>query len=61
MSEPTELEVSKLKEYQSRHDDEAYHATFDDLLEEKLMQLDPEWMRAMSKIYYESKMQRWCA
>ena len=42
-------------------DDESYHSEFDDILEERLTELDPEFMKAMEKEYQESGMSRWCA
>ena len=42
-------------------DDESYHLRFDDILEEKLTELDPEWMEEMSALYEASDMSRWCA
>jgi len=60
-SEPTEAELSELKDFASKGDDEAFHAHFDDMIERKLRQLDPEWMKAMEKFYEKSGMDRWCA
>ena len=59
MSQPSKREIDALKEIQG--DDERYHGTFDDLLEARLRELDPEWIEAMLKIYRDSKMARWCA
>jgi len=59
MSTPTLQELALLKT--ALGDDEDYHSTFDDILEEKLMQLDPEWMTAMRQVYKDSRMRRWCA
>lgn len=59
MSKPTEEEIKALKNCQG--DDESYHAVFDGLLESKLTELDPEWMKAMTEIYGKSGMSRWCA
>ena len=61
MSKPTVSEISRLEKYKNESDDEAYHGEFDCILEEKLMQLDPEWMKAMNKLYEDSEMNRWCA
>ena len=61
MSQPTAKEIARLKKYSDDRDDEAFHSEFDDILEEKLMELDPEWMKAMQNIYGDSKMDRWCA
>jgi len=58
MSKPTELE---LQELQDAKDDDTYHSVFDDILEKKLMELDPEWMTEISRIYQESGMARWTA
>ena len=61
MSKPTPKELRVLKKPFNENDHEAYHGAFDKLLEAKLMQLDPEWMTAMQRIYAESDMMRWCA
>jgi hypothetical protein len=42
-------------------DDERYHSEFDDILEERLSELDSEWMKEMSEIYEKSKNARWYA
>lgn len=42
-------------------DDEDYHIKFDEILEKKLMELDPKFMRAMKKTYRKSNMSRWYA
>ena len=59
MSKPNEAELKKLRA--AKGDDEMYHGRFDDLLEGKLMILDPEWMIAMKEEYGRSGMARWCA
>lgn len=42
-------------------DDENYHRTFDLLIEERLMELDPEFMGRMKRLYQRSGNARWCA
>lgn len=42
-------------------DDESYHSVFDTQLEERLSELDPEFMARMTDLYNRSKMSRWCA
>ena len=59
MSKPSQEIIDKLKAAEG--DDESYHVIFDDAIEAKLMELDPEWMKAMKKIYEKSDMARWCA
>ncbi len=59
MSKPTKREKEALREVED--DSERYHSTFDSLLQYKLKQLDPEWMKAMKKIYDKSGRARWCA
>ena len=54
-----EEHINKLKELIG--DDEAYHSVFDDLIEKRLMELDPEYMKAMDEAYSKSDMARWCA
>ena len=61
MSKPTTEELFRLKVHQENKDDEAYHSEFDDLLEEKLKKLDPEWISAMNVVYVKSDMSRWYA
>ena len=61
MSKPTSEELVELQLAKSKSDDEVFHSAFDDLLEHKLMQLDPEWMKAMQRYYENSNMERWCA
>lgn len=50
-----------LEPYRQAGDDEAFHATFDKCLEERLEDLDPEFLTAMQEYYAASKMARWCA
>ena len=66
MSEPVEERLRVLRAHarvdkKYGADDEAYHIEFDRLLEERLDQLDPEWMEAMRKEYDSSGAGRWCA
>lgn len=42
-------------------DSEGYHSVYDELVEQKLMELDPKFMKAMQKLYYESNESRWYA
>lgn len=39
-------------------DDEAYHSKYDDLLEERLNEIEPALLNAMP---YHEEMSRWCA
>ena len=59
MSKPTVLDLETLKKAQG--DDERYHVYFDRILEERIAELDPEWMKAMRDVYDKSGMGRWCA
>lgn len=64
MSKPTENDLAPLKKAKSdraRGDDEQFHIVFDEALEAKLRQLDPEWMAAMDAYYESSGMCRWYA
>lgn len=62
MSKLTIQEAKKrLQPHLDNDDDEAYHVEFDDILEEKLAELDPKFMAAMTKLYDKSEMARWCA
>lgn len=42
-------------------DDEAYHSAYDKLIEERLGELDPEFMRKMNELYEQSGASRWCS
>ena len=59
MSKPNKKIIDRLKALED--DDEAYHGEFDLILEERLAELDPEWMKAMKKIYNDSNCSRWYA
>lgn len=58
---PSKEVLKKLNEYCEDRDHEGYHVEFDALLEKRLMELDPEWMETMKKVYEDSDMARWCA
>ena len=58
---PTESQFKRLSNKKRSGDDEGYHSVFDDLLEERLRELDPEWIEEMLKEYDKSEMSRWCA
>ena len=55
------LEEAKEKLKKQKWDSESYHSDFDDLIEERLMELDPEYMIKMTEIYNESWEARRCA
>ena len=55
------LEEAKLALDKMQGDDEAYHSLFDDLLEERLTELDPKFMESMKELYDKSGVGRWCA
>ena len=61
MSKITEEEKEMLEKATIESDDEAFHSTFDMLLEMKLEKLDSEWMKEMEELYDKSNMARWCA
>jgi hypothetical protein len=61
MSIPTEKELEKLKEAELNGDSELFHCEFDDAVEKKLMEFDPEWMKWMNDYYNKSHMSRWYA
>lgn len=42
-------------------DSESYHYQFDDIIEERLGELDPEFMKAMTEEYEKSGESRWFA
>lgn len=50
--------LSKLREEQKENDPEAYHLLFDKILEDRLMELDPEFAKAMMGEYEKSGMSR---
>jgi hypothetical protein len=43
-----------------RFDHESFHSKFDQCLEARLDDLDPEFMRQMREYYEASGMARWC-
>jgi hypothetical protein len=59
MSKPSKEIIDRLKN--EEEDPEGYHGTFDSLMEDKLMELDPEWMDAMKKIAEDSEVPFWYA
>lgn len=59
MSLPTVDELKRLNGQLG--DDEGYHAEFDILLEDKLLDLDREWLEAMRDAYRASGLSRWYA
>lgn len=42
-------------------DSEMYHSVFDDIIEERLMELDPDFMTALQEAYKKSGASHWCA
>ena len=54
----TELRKVAKEKY---NDSENYHCAFDDILERRLEELDPDFMEAMNNEYYKSDMCRWYA
>lgn len=58
---PTTDELKPLQEAVEDSDDEAFHAEFDRAMENRLMQLDPEWMNALNKVADDSHMNFWYA
>jgi hypothetical protein len=63
MNTPMSIETAKkmLNKPLKDDDDESYHIKFDKILEKKLIELDPKFMRAMKKLYRNSNMSRWYA
>ena len=59
MSKPTMRQIERLRN--CGRDDECYHGEFDNILEEKLKELDPEWIKEMQEEYERSGNARWCA
>jgi ferritin-like protein len=55
------IEEAKKKLESHKRDSEVFHEKFDELLEERLMELDPEFMKAMTVIYDNSGASRWYA
>ena len=49
--------IKKLREVKG--DSEDYHCEFDDLIEKRLMELDPEFMKALQEEYEKSGKSRW--
>jgi hypothetical protein len=42
-------------------DSEIYHSTFNDIIEKRLMELDPDFMTALQEVYKNFGAARWCA
>lgn len=57
----TQEQLDRFAKAIERGDSESFHSIFDDLLEERLMELDPEWMKEMQQFYDKTEMARWCA
>ena len=54
-------EAKAILERELEFDDEAYHVAFDIIIEARLKELDPKFMKAMTKLYKDSGMSRWYA
>jgi hypothetical protein len=48
-----------LNESIRRDDDGRFHSDFDELIEKRLMELDPEFMCLMNDLYTQSRLSRW--
>ena len=57
------MNIDEAKEILSKcvGNDEIYHEEFDNIIEKRLMELDPDFMNAMQEEYKRSNMGRWCA
>lgn len=42
-------------------DSEGYHGVFDEIMEARLTELDPDFMEALNKLYEASNESRWYA
>ena len=51
----------RLEKHNREHDSEEYHVTFDEILEDRLAELDPEFMNRMKQMYENSNQSRWYA
>ena len=47
--------------FKKRGEDDSYHWWFDYIIEDRLMELDPKYMKALSKEYEDSNMARRCS
>ena len=67
MSKPTREDLIKLSrnryDFSNMHgmDAEGFHDDFDQILEAKLDELDPEFMKSMREVYDASRCDRWYA
>ena len=59
MGKPTKRELKYLNDL--ANDYEAYHGLFDDMVQQRLLKLDPQWMKTMQKVYNKSGFGRWYA
>lgn len=55
------IEEAKKRLKKEEGDSEGYHFEFDLILEERLMELDPKFMKALHKLYRSSNEARWYA
>lgn len=57
------MNIEQAKELLKTHtgDSEGYHSQFDDILEERLAEIDHDFMKAMKEEYEKSGESRWCA
>lgn len=57
------MNIKEARKQLKKHigDSECYHSVFDDILEERLKELDPDFMEEMEKEYDKSGCARWCA
>jgi len=62
MIRPSELAIKEArKELKEKIGDdyEVYYSLFDELLEKRLKELDPKFMKAMNRVYEKSGMATW--
>lgn len=52
---------SQLEPHRKMADSECFHSEFDRLIEKRLDELDPSFMKKMRDYYRRSKMSRWFA
>lgn len=55
------IEEAKVALAKEQDDSDGYHSKFDELLEERLAELDPDFMTAMEELYKKSGTARWYA
>jgi hypothetical protein len=58
---PNENEIEKLITAIEEGDPESFHATYDEIIENHMANLDPEFYQFLTNMYEESGLEKWFA